>query len=402
MTERLMIVSDDASYAEWLRNHIETLRPYCSIETLSGVAFAARAAPPTIHDADMLLLHAEFPAALDGVRELAARPDAPVILTIANGGNELTAVKALRYGAADYLPRALLTPALLAEALHSAADLALHRAAEHRRNNAAEGSGEATIEIPRYDILRTIGRSERATVYLASSAAQERTVALKVSHPVDSENPGYFQELAREYEALAAIDHPSIVDIYDYGMHRGREYLAMEYFPNGDLKQRMEKPLSIAQTLAYAQRIATALEVIHRHGIVHRDLKPPNVMLRDNDEIVLIDFGLAKPTDVTASHSGMLRGSPYFMSPEQAQGHPVDGRSDLYSLGVILYEMLTGRKPFYGESAIELLQQHVTAPVPPLPPQLAMFQPIIDRLLAKSPADRYASAAEVDAALRVA
>ena len=144
-----------------------------------------------------------------------------------------------------------------------------------------------------------------------------------------------------------------------------------------------------------------ALQVVHEAGVVHRDLKPQNVMLRENDDVVLIDFGLSKDLNGTLSstRTGVLRGSPYYMSPEQAQGLPVDRRGDLYSLGILFYEMLVRRKPFHGETAVEILQQHVGAPPPPLPAELAGFQPILDRLLAKKPNDRYDTAAQLIEAL---
>ena len=150
--------------------------------------------------------------------------------------------------------------------------------------------------------------------------------------------------------------------------------------------------------------IAGALTVVHQAGILHRDLKPPNIMLRENGQIVLIDFGLAKdlvnPTRSTAA--GVLRGSPYYMSPEQAQGAELDERSDLYSLGVMFYEMLVGQKPYLGATALEVLRQHVDDPPPVLPPDLAQHQPVIDGLMAKSPDDRYRSADDLLRALALA
>ena len=147
--------------------------------------------------------------------------------------------------------------------------------------------------------------------------------------------------------AIGALSHPAVVDIYDYGVHDGREFIAMEYFPCGDLRARLQNPISEAQSVDYLKRIAGALTMVHQAGILHRDLKPPNIMLRENGQVVLIDFGLAKNlvNRTRSTADGVLRGSPYYMSPEQAQGLELDERSDLYSLGVIFYEMLVGTKP---------------------------------------------------------
>jgi serine/threonine protein kinase len=188
-----------------------------------------------------------------------------------------------------------------------------------------------------------------------------------------------------------------VVRIHDYGIEKGLEYLAMEYFPRGDLKARMYFGVTEAETLRYVERIAAALRVVHGASLLHRDLKPPNVMLRENDEIALIDFGLARTLDGGAhsTRTGVLRGSPYYMSPEQALGEELDARSDLYSLGVIYHEMLTGKKPFTGGSAMEVLQQHVDAPPPLLPLSLSRHTPVLSRLLAKRREDRFNTADEV-------
>ena len=251
--------------------------------------------------------------------------------------------------------------------------------------------------IPRYMILEEIGRSDKATVYLADSAALEQVVALKVANRVVHDESGQSQLFAREYAAMSALRHPAIVDIHDYGVHDGMEYLAMEYFPRGDLKARLKTRLSEAQSLHYLGAIARALSVVHGAGFLHRDLKPPNVMLRENDDIVLIDFGLAYDVsrNLRSTRTGVLRGSPFYMSPEQALGEELSPRADLYSLGVMLYEMLTGERPFDGSSAIEVLEQHVNRRPSPLPAKLAHLQQLTDALLAKSPEERPDSAAYV-------
>ncbi|MFL6604365.1 MAG: protein kinase domain-containing protein [Steroidobacteraceae bacterium] len=254
--------------------------------------------------------------------------------------------------------------------------------------------------IPGYTIHATIGESEKAAVYVATSAARAENVALKVSKTLRDEAAGR-QFLEREYTAIVAIRHPSVVQIHDYGIHAGYEYLVMEYLPRGDLKARMQQGLTEQEALRYVAQIAEALQVVHHAGLLHRDLKPPNVMLRENGDVALIDFGLARALDgsTASTRTGVLRGSPYYMSPEQALGEVLDARSDFYSLGIMYYEMLTGKKPYTGGSAMDVLQQHVNAPLPTLPKALTHHEPILLKLLAKSRQDRYATAAEVLMAL---
>jgi DNA-binding response OmpR family regulator len=255
--------------------------------------------------------------------------------------------------------------------------------------------------IPGYIIKMKIGESEKAVVYLATSISLGSNVALKVSKTLRDDAAGR-QFLEREYTAIIAIRDPLVVQIYDYGVHAGFEYLAMEYLLRGDLKARMQAGLKEAEALRYVEQIACALRVVHNAGLLHRDLKPPNVMLRENDDVALIDFGLARALDgsTPSTRTGVLRGSPYYMSPEQAQGELLDARSDFYSLGIIFYEMLTGRKPYTGATAMEVLQQHVNSPLPPLPHSLTRYEHFLHKLTAKNRAERFNRAEEVIAALQ--
>jgi eukaryotic-like serine/threonine-protein kinase len=392
----------------------------------------------TFDEFDLVLLaasfgdHPEDPSA-DGIRLLRhfrAQANFPALMTLAENGNELTAVRALQLGAVDYLPKRLLTPERLGTSVRLALRRIERRAArrlaklaqsgEHAApspeavpseppapsdspapESVAEGSSateDAVPEdlVPGYSIRSLIGESEKASVYLALSDSLGREIALKVS-AIESDESGSHRLLAREYEAVSSIRHPAVVELHDYGVHAGREYLAMEYFPKGDLKARMQIGITEHEALRYVEEIASALRIVHHAGILHRDLKPPNVMLRENDDVALIDFGLARNLEggLQSTRTGVLRGSPYYMSPEQALGEELDARTDFYSLGIIFYEMLTGRKPFSGSSAIEVLQEHVNAPVPRLPERHAHHQPLLDRLLAKSREQRFGSAEEV-------
>jgi DNA-binding response OmpR family regulator len=311
----------------------------------------------------------------------------------------------------------LMSPGMLAAALHSVSPAvagvtatstpdttsgnATTKNAGSDKKWAASAPPPLTAEfIPGYIIKMKIGESEKAVVYLATSISLGINVALKVSKTLRDETASR-QFLEREYTAIIAIRDPLVVQIYDYGVHAGFEYLAMEYLLRGDLKARMQAGVKESEALRYVEQIAAALRVVHNAGLLHRDLKPPNVMLRDNDEIALIDFGLARALDGSSlsTRTGVLRGSPYYMSPEQAQGEQLDVRSDFYSLGIMLYEMLAGRKPYTGATAMELLQQHVSSPLPPLPHSLARYEPLLQRLVAKNRNERFAKADEIIAAI---
>jgi DNA-binding NarL/FixJ family response regulator len=422
----MLVVDRDAKYREWLRMHLGIVCPDAAIGAIDLTEFEPWSALVTGRECDVLLLAANFgtspedPEAhgLDLLRKLRACNIASAVIALADDGNELTAVRALQLGAADYLPKRLLTPdrlktsvriALrrieqrvvrrLADLAHTGQSIALDAPQAQEAAKPAEAparDSDMPPVIPGYAIAKQIGESEKAVVYLAASTALGTDVALKVSRTSREANAER-QALEREYKAILAIRHPAVVRIHDYGIEGGLEYLAMEYFPRGDLKARMYFGVTEAETLRYLEQIAVALSVVHGAGLLHRDLKPPNVMLRENDEIALIDFGLARTLDGTcqSTRTGVLRGSPYYMSPEQALGEELDARSDLYSLGVMYHEMLTGKKPFTGGSAMEVLQQHVNAPPPQLPLSLSRHMPVIARLLAKQREDRFNTADEV-------
>jgi serine/threonine-protein kinase PpkA len=308
----------------------------------------------------------------------------------------------MRLGAADYLPRRLLNAQRLATALRQA--LKQRQRAQSVARMPRRGLDALQLALPQYSVVRRLGESARAAVYLAHSAVLGRYVALKVTKPTATPSSEDSREFSREYAAISAIQHPAVVQIYDYGYHAGREFIAMEYFPCGDLKTRLLQPITVAESLAYAQRICGALAVIHAAGLIHRDLKPPNVMLRQDGSIVLIDFGLARgiENEARTTAAGVLRGSPYYMSPEQAQGLPPDSRSDLYSLGVMLFEMLSGAKPYSGSSAVEVIQQHVRGARPPLPQECQALEPVLEALMAHELSERFPDALTAQRALQEA
>jgi serine/threonine protein kinase len=197
----------------------------------------------------------------------------------------------------------------------------------------------------------------------------------------------------REFEAFETINSACVAKVFDHGTTSDLAYIALEHFPAGSLRDRLEYPISTDEAVEYLRQIAVALREIHSHKIVHRDLKPANIMLRDNDTLALIDFGIVKSLGegTCLTRQGELRGSPYYMSPEQAMGHEVDPRSDLYSLGVIFYELLTGERPYTGADIMDILKQHIESPPPRLGAAHARYQPVIDALMAKDRDARFAS-----------
>jgi eukaryotic-like serine/threonine-protein kinase len=211
-----------------------------------------------------------------------------------------------------------------------------------------------------------------------------------------------FARFLQEYELISKIRHPNVVRILDLGIADDHAYIAMEYFPRGDLRGHIRRGITPLDALQYLAQMASALEVVHSVGVLHRDLKPGNVMVRADGSLALIDFGLAKHTQLAAdiTGAGEIFGTPYYMSPEQGHGRELDERSDLYSLGVIFYEMLTRKKPFVAPNAMNVIYLHGNASRPVLEGDLQRYQSVLDRLLACNPSDRLASAHELRASIQ--
>ena len=256
-----------------------------------------------------------------------------------------------------------------------------------------------SLTIRGHRCIRQVGSGGMCKIYLAESERAGAMVVLKVFSQVPdvSERLVGFDRFIQEYEIVAGLNHPNIVRIYDLGIADDHAYIAMEHFPAGDLRARMKMPLAPRTAVHFLAQIASALDAIHAVGVLHRDLKPANVMLRADGTLCLIDFGLAKANELEAELTGSreIFGTPYYMSPEQGHAELIDTRSDLYSLGVVFYEMLIGRKPYTGSTAMEVIYTHKRAELPPIEPQYALYEPLLKRLLAKQPVDRFQSAREL-------
>lgn len=258
-------------------------------------------------------------------------------------------------------------------------------------------------EIPGYSVSSIIGYGGTATVYLATQQKLQRKVALKVLNPSATDTPDYCERFLREAQATAIVcDHPHIVTVHEFAQYNNVYYIAMQYLPGKNLRQRIDSGKPFEHPVKIIQQIAIALGYVHEKGYIHRDIKPANVLFNESGEAILSDFGVVKThsQNTQLTHHGSVIGTAKYMSPEQCRGNPdIDLRSDLYSLGVVFFEMLTSYPPYESTDPMALMLKHVSDPVPRLPAQLAMYQSILNKLLAKQPDQRYHSADQLLEAL---
>ena len=258
------------------------------------------------------------------------------------------------------------------------------------------------MQIPGYQLKSQIGRGGMANVYLAVQESFNRPVAIKIMNPALAADPTFSQRFIREARMMAQLSHPHIVPVFDIGTHGNLHYMTMEHISGGTLKQRLQDGLEEHDIERIISQIAAALDYAGEQDIIHRDVKPDNIMFRGDGSAVLMDFGIARPIqgDEAMTQMGTIVGTPKYMSPEQHRGKGVDSRADLYSLGVVLFEMLTGRAPYTGEDAMSIGIKHISEPIPLLPTDKKRWQPLVRKLMAKDPEQRFQRGSEVIAALK--
>ena len=397
---RLLVIAAREDYRLLVKKHVEIEWPDAKLverrladDNPMEEQFAASG-----FDAAIIVAAAPTAAAETFAAELAAKPEfAPIVLILLTDAPkpEPEAVRGIHRLYGRKIDRDRLIRAIMAAAREHKQALSMLRSHPDFEQRYRFG----TVMIRGHRCIRQIGSGGMCTIYLAESERAGTLVVLKVFNQVPdvSERIVGFDRFLQEYEIVAGLKHQNIVRIYDLGIADDHAYIAMEHFPAGDLRQRMKTPLSPPAALAYLEQMASALEAIHSVGILHRDLKPANVMLRADGSLCLIDFGLAKANEIEVSLTGTreIFGTPYYMSPEQGHAEEIDRRSDLYSLGVMFYEMLTSKKPYTGATAMEVIYKHKRADLPEIAPQFADYKKILLRLLAKSPKDRFQSAAEL-------
>ena len=399
---RLMIITDHTQLGRALEHHVAVVWPdaECRIHAPLASGRLHSAFAGIGYDAMFLDDRVERGRGAEWLENLMYRPDFPPVIYLAPGDDPAVAARMIECGAADCLVRERIDHRRLASILREVVqkrrqDMALLRTSA--RASALSQFGPVAILGHRFVRELAIGGS--SMVYLAESERAGDMVVLKVLRDMPEDNNAHrlFERFVQEYELISTIRHPNVVRIYDLGIADDHAYIAMEYFPLGDLRAHIAKSLEPGAALSYLAQMAGALEVVHGVGVLHRDLKPGNIMLRADGSLALIDFGLAKQSEVDADMTGTgeIFGTPYYMSPEQGHGQELDARSDLYSLGVIFYEMLMRKKPFMAPTPMGVIYLHGNAPRPVLEGELAVYQPLLDKLLAVEPADRYSSAQEL-------
>ena len=403
---RLLLIEEDAGRCDYIRERLASWRPQAQLTVHSPVSQGALAPEFLAQGFDAVLLADSWPGGrgLNWARELASRAGfAPLVLLTDADLSE--AREACALGAytlsREELERDTFAQVLVAAEQRQALARAVWRSS--RAGRETQRFGDAFIR--GYRFIRRLASGPTSDLFVGESERAGRLVALKVardrqdeeSQPVDM-----FQRFLQEYELAQRINSTAVVRLHDLGVSDEHAWLVMEYFELGDLRRRMRASLAPREALRLAAAIARSLAAVHGAGVLHRDLKPGNIMLRHDGSVALIDFGLSKDLALALdlTDSGTIFGTPHYMSPEQGHAEALDARSDLYSLGVILFEMLTGRKPYRAENPMAIVYKHRKEPIPQLPAQFEVVQPLLERLLAKMPADRIATAEEAAEALQ--
>lgn len=401
MSRQVLVVDDDPT----IRDHVS----WCLRTRGFDVRTACNGAEalPLLADTmpDILITDVSMPRMngfelVERMRGMPAQPQ-PRVIYLSSCDDKAGLKRAMRLGAGDYLTKPVSTPELLA-----AVTAQVEQVKDSPQNAGIDTSLARAAADAGYEVDALLGQGSAATVYRAHRKAHPgSTAALKVLKLANENLGGEAITLSRffnEYALLSGMSHRGVARVYEHGVTDDQLFIAMEYFSGGDLARIIGRSLPPGRALDIVEQVATALSYIHAAGIVHRDLKPSNIMLREDGSVAIVDFGIAKNLSVALEHTAQHQtvGTPFYMSPESIRATNVCPQSDLYALGLILFEMLTGNRPYAADSIESLLHQHLNAPVPALPARYNALQPLLNRLMAKDVDARYQSADEVLEAIR--
>ncbi len=435
----ILVVDDDSVIREIVRMHLATSNFVVSLAEDGEAALAhVLRSPPDLIITDISMPRLDGFELLEAVRANPATAFIPIIL-LSQHSDVSVFRRGMELGADDFLAKPVKRIELinsviarLTRAGRMARSLSAQVADEQditsivsRHNPAAPDvirPGIATIvtsaatsclpsvsanELDGYRLIKKIGEGGMSQVFLAERADSGDRHVLKLARIAKGDDGRVLQRYIDEYALVSQITHRNVAKIFHQGCSETYAYIAMEYFPNGDLRNLMKQHeasydrLTPDTAVAILIQVASALDAVHHKGVVHRDMKPDNIMLREDGSLALADFGIAKHSqerNYKTAH-GEVFGTPVYIAPEQATGQDIDHRADIYSLGAMFFELLTGSQPYKADTAQNMLEQHVRAPLPSLPPSLVRFKPLLDRMLAKRRDDRPDSALDIAAEL---
>jgi CheY-like chemotaxis protein/tRNA A-37 threonylcarbamoyl transferase component Bud32 len=397
---RVLIIDDDEDLRALLSHYIAQQWPEASIDTYDPLEKPMPDASFPLGTYDAVILDYMLGRA-DGLQWLAEfkkRADCPKILFLTGAGNEIIAVRAMKAGADDYQRKQELTREKLVRSIRDLTTDAVEKTLSPELAARMEGHTiGGRVKIPGIRVLHLIGEGGMSRVYLASRERDDEPLVVKILRSEVTADRRSLARFMEEYSLVERIQSRHVARVYDHGTSEEHAYLVMEFFEGGDLMKRLAgKALASAECLRLFRELMMALGDIHEKGILHRDLKPQNLMFRSDGSLAIVDFGIAKHIDAAdMTGQGEILGTPRYMSPEQVQGKALDLRTDIYSAGVLLFQMLTGKHLFDGDTAVEVALHHLNTPPPALPDALAPYQRLIDKLVEKDRDARFRNADEV-------
>ena len=397
---KVLIIDDDEDLRNILAHHLKQEWPDVQIEQFDPLEREMPDAAFPLDAYDVIILDYMLGRGdgLEWLQQFKTRANCPPVLFLTGAGNEVIAVRAMKAGADDYQRKQELTREKLAASVRELARGKMDRPISPETAARVEGNElGARIQIPGIKVLRLIGEGGMSRVYLASREGDDVPLVVKILRSEVTGEKNAMERFIEEYNMVARLQSRHVAQIHGHGVSGEYAYLVMEFFDGGDLNKRLDgKPLPPEEALQIFRELMFALGDIHEQGILHRDLKPQNLMFRADGSLAILDFGIAKHVDaIDRTGHGEVLGTPRYMSPEQVRGSALDLRTDIYSAGVLLFQMLSGSHLFDGETAVEVALHHMNTQPPDLPEHLAAYQRLMDKLIEKDRDARFRNADEV-------